>query len=142
MKKIKIGIGLTALLLIFFMTLGTMWNYSGLKTIEDSDKQNEPPVADQNEKPIAGESRKKQTPKLELTQEHINLEIGAIFNPIDYIKTAEDSYGYSVKDKVTVDTKIPTDKKGMYEIEYSLLINDKAAVKKKLIVEVKDMTDK
>jgi len=30
----------------------------------------------------------------------------------------------------------------MYEIEYSLLINDKAAVKKKLIVEVKDMTDK
>lgn len=143
MKKLKIGIGIASLLLILLMGIGILWNYSGLKKIEDSSIQdkNTMTYTKDAEKPVAGESRKKQDPILELTQDHITLETGAIFNPIDYIKIAEDSYGYSIKDKVTVDTKIPTDKKGMYEVEYSLLIGDKNITKKKLIVEVKDMND-
>lgn len=62
--------------------------------------------------------------KLELTQDTVELEIGAVFDFKQYIKVAENKYGYSVKDQIKVNGEIPTDKEGVYQVEYILKLDD------------------
>ena len=63
-----------------------------------------------------------------------------MFDPLDYIKIAQDTYGYNVKEKVEVDQKIPTDKPGKYEVIYVLNMDAGNTVEKKLVVEVIKMS--
>lgn len=140
MKKWKIIAFIIALIIL--LIAGTIMNYQGFKSNNDEQKKE---IVESNpavEKPIAGESRNEQSPILELTQESIEIEIGGIFNPVDYIKNAQDQYGYSVKDKVTTDLEIPTDVPGKYEVVYIMDLGSDKKIEKKLAVEVKEMKEK
>lgn len=84
-------------------------------------------------------SKKKATQKekLELTQDVVDLEIGAVFDFTQYIKTAEDKYGYSIKDKIKINGKIPTNKEGQYQVDYILDLGDGKKLNKILKVNIK-----
>lgn len=125
--------------LVLLVVIGTLMNYTGFK--ENYDNQQQELVENgviNEEKPTAGVQRKEQDPVLELTQESIELEIGSKFQAIDYIKVAKDQYGYSVKEKVTVDSEIPTDVPGKYEIEYVMDIGTRQ-ITRSMKVEVREM---
>lgn len=129
-------------LIIFFIVIGTILNYAVFK--DNAEKQqethnNETAYTSDPEKPVAGKEREEREPVLELTQDHVDLETGAIFNAIDYIKRAEDAYGVSIKEKVIVDQEIPTELPGDYEVEYILELTDGNKLIKKLTVTVQDM---
>ena len=141
-KKWILTIGILGL--VIFIGVGTLWNYYGFKENADEGmKGKDPQIAYTNDarKPNAGESREQREPILELTQDYVMIETGAIFEPIDFIKVAQDNYGYSVKEKVEIDQEIPTDKEGKYEIEYVLDLGNGIEVSRKMIVDVKDMTE-
>lgn len=140
MTKWKAIIG--GVLIVVFIVIGTVLNYVVFK--DNADKQqeihsNETAYSSDPEKPVAGKAREEREPVLELTQDHVDLETGAIFNAIDYIKKAEDLYGVSIKEKVIVDQAIPTDQPGEYEVEYILELTDGNKLIKKLSITVKDM---
>lgn len=75
---------------------------------------------------------------LELTQDKVELEIGAIFDFTQYIKVAEDKYGYNIKDKITVNGNISTEVSGHYQVEYKLDLGEGKSLSKILDVTVKE----
>lgn len=140
-KKWIMIIGISVL--VVFIGVGTLWNYLGFKENQiqtDSDPQIT--YTGDPQKPQAGEFRKEQEAKLELTQDTVMIEIGSVFQPIDFIKVAEDTHGYSVKERVEINRDIPTDKEGKYEVEYVLDAGNGKTITKKMIVEVCDMNKK
>lgn len=139
MKKWQIL--LCVVLLFMFVGIGVFMNYKGFSENADqqqSERNNTVNSGDAT-KPKAGEEREKQEPVLELTQDQIELEIGAIFQAIDFISIAKDSYGISVKEKVVVDQEIPTDVPGEYEVTYTLDNGDQV-ITKVLHVTVRNMS--
>lgn len=137
-KLIMIISGVVAV--VIFICIGTLWNYYEFKeSTEHTDSDPKITYTGDAQKPKAGEFRDEQAAKLELTQDTVILEVGAVFHPIDFIKIAEDSYGYSVKEKVEISQEIPTDKEGKYEVEYILDAGNGKTITKKMIVEVRDM---
>lgn len=139
-KKWILAIGIAGL--VIFISIGTLWNYQGFKKNTDEGmkgKDLQVTYTSDAQRPNAGEGREPQDPKLELTQDSVVIETGSIFQPIDFIKIAQDNYGYSVKEKVEIDQEIPTDREGKYEIEYVLDLGNGIDVSKKMIVEVKNM---
>lgn len=139
MKKWQIL--LCVILLFMFVGIGVFMNYKGFS--ENADQQqlerNTTVYSGDAKKLKAGEEREKQEPVLELTQDRIELEIGAVFQAIDFISIAKDSYGISVKEKVAADQEIPTDVPGEYEVTYTLDDGDQV-ITKALHVTVRDMS--
>lgn len=139
MKKWQIL--LCIVLLLMFVSVGVFMNYKGFS--ENADQQqlerNNTIYSGDANKPKAGEERRKQEPVLELTQDRIELEIGAVFQAIDFISIAKDPYGISVKEKVVCDQEIPTNVPGEYEVTYTLDDGDQM-ITKVLHVTVKDMS--
>lgn len=82
-----------------------------------------------------------QKEKLELTQDKVELEVGAIFDFSQYIKIAEDKYGYNVKDKITTNGNISTETPGHYQVEYKLDLGDNKSISKILDVTVKEFKE-
>lgn len=140
-KKWILAIG--AVGLVLFVGMGTLWNYQSFKENAEGmeNKNTQVTYTGDAQKPNAGESKERQEPKLELTQEAVDIEIDAVFRPIDFIKVAMDEYGYSVKEKVEIDQEIPTNREGKYEIEYILDLENGNNISRKLIVEVKRMVE-
>lgn len=138
MKKWQIL--LCVVLLLMFVGVGVFINYKGFSENADQQQLERNNISNSGDaKPVAGEQREKQELVLELTQDHIELEIGAVFQAIDFISVAKDSYGISVKEKVVADQEIPTDVPGEYEVTYTL--DDGAEVITKVLhVTVKDMS--
>lgn len=142
-KKWILIIGIVTL--VVFVGAGTLWNYYGFKANADqgqSDPDARITYTGDAQKPKAGDYRHQQEAKLELTQDSVKIEIGSIFQPIDFIKIAEDTYGYSVKEKVEISQTIPTDQEGKYEVEYVLDVGNGNTISRKMIVEVCDMNKK
>ena len=54
-----------------------------------------------------------------------------------YIKVAENKYGYSVKDQIKVDGEIPTDKEGKYQVEYIMDLGEGKRISRILRVTVR-----
>ena len=96
--------------IFIIVTVLLVWNTA---TIDKASKEHKGTV--QTEKK---EQEPIQKERLELTQDSIELEVGAVFDFKQYIKVAENKYGYSVKDQIKVKGKIPTDKEGKYQVEY------------------------
>ena len=139
-NKLKILTVAVGILIVCFIGIGLVRNYNGF-TENREEKIIETYTGDAIQtKPNANEERQRQEPKLELTQKYVYIEIGAVFDPLDYIKIAQDTYGYNVKEKVEVDQKIPTDKPGKYEVIYVLNMDAGNTVEKKLVVEVTKMS--
>ncbi|MDQ0362545.1 immunoglobulin-like domain-containing protein [Breznakia pachnodae] len=79
---------------------------------------------------------KKQKAVLELTQDEVNIEVGAEFTYEDFIKIAEDEEGYNLKDKVVTSEEISTEMPGKYKIEYELKLSNGKTLSKQLILNV------
>ena len=100
-------------------------------------------TADEKEKVVEKEEKKKekkekQKPILELTQESIELEIGSTFYFQDFIKKAEDEYGYNLKDKVKIPKSIPTELAGEYQVDYELSLSSGKKIVQQLKVKIID----
>ena len=78
---------------------------------------------------------------LELTQDKVEIEVGAIFDFTQYIKIAEDKYGYNIKDKIKVNGTVPTNKEGHYQVEYKLELDNGKSISKILDVQVKKFNE-
>lgn len=77
-------------------------------------------------------------PILELYRSSIELDVGSVFYPEDYIKIANDENGNSIKDQVEISSLPNTMQPGVYNVLYQLTSNDNnAIVTKKLEVTIK-----
>ena len=93
--------------------------------------------ASKEHKETVTQIKEEEPKKLELTQDSIELEIGAVFDFKQYIKVAENKYGYSVKDQIKVDGEIPTDKEGKYQVEYIMDLGEGKRISRILRVTVR-----
>lgn len=77
-------------------------------------------------------------PILELYRSSIELDVGSVFYPEDYIKIANDENGNSIKDQVEISSLPNTMQPGVYNVLYQLTSNDNnVIVTKKLEVTIK-----
>lgn len=77
-------------------------------------------------------------PILELYRSSIELDVGSVFYPEDYIKIANDENGNSIKDRVEISSLPNTMQPGVYNVLYQLTSNDNnVIVTKKLEVTIK-----
>lgn len=113
--------GKMLLLIIFIFVIVTIFLIYNTMAIDKASKDHKETVTQiKDEEP----QNKTQKEKLELTQDTVELEIGAVFDFKQYIKVAENKYGYSVKDQIKVEGEIPTDKEGKYQVEYIMDLGD------------------
>lgn len=77
-------------------------------------------------------------PILELYRSSIELDVGSVFYPEDYIKIANDENGNSIKDQVKISSLPNTMQSGVYNVLYQLTSKDNnVIVTKKLEVTIK-----
>lgn len=77
-------------------------------------------------------------PILELYRSSIELDVGSVFYPEDYIKIANDENGNSIKDQVKISSLPNTMQPGVYNVLYQLTSKDNnVIVTKKLEVTIK-----
>lgn len=131
MSKIKIAIVVGGILLFLF-TAVTLSAY-GFR-----DNSNEQKEVLEDAAPISLKE-KEQKEVLELTQDRIELEVGAKFDYKQYIKIATDKYGYSVKEKIKVDSELPTNIPGEYQIEYVMDLGNDNHISAPLHVIIKEI---
>lgn len=113
--------GKMLLLIIFIFVIVTIFLIYNTMAIDKASKDHKETVTQiKDEEP----QNKTQKEKLELTQDTVELEIGAVFDFKQYIKVAENKYGYSIKDQIKVEGEIPTDKEGKYQVEYIMDLGD------------------
>ena len=109
------------LLILFIFIIVTIFLIYNTMAIDKASKDHKETVTQiKDEEP----QNKTQKEKLELTQDTVELEIGAVFDFKQYIKVAENKYGYSIKDQIKVEESIPTDKEGKYQVEYIMDLGD------------------
>ena len=137
MSKSKLSIIGASMLILIILVVAVVLNYKQFVNIE---VKKEVKKDDEIKVEI---NQTKQEPVLELTQEEVDLEVGSIFNYKDFIKIAEDDYGYNLKDKVSLlDQEIDTSKEGKYQIEYVLNLGEKQLSKTMIINIIKYETPK
>ena len=67
-------------------------------------------------------------PILELYRSSIELDVGSVFYPEDYIKIANDENGNSVKDQVKISSLPNTMQPGIYNVSYQLTSSDNSVI--------------
>lgn len=125
--------GKMILLILFIFVIVTallVWNTATIEKASKEHKGTVTQVEEQKQETIQKE-------KLELTQDSIELEVGAVFDFKQYIKVAENKYGYSVKDQIKVEGEIPTDKEGEYQVEYVMDLGNGKRISRILKVTVR-----
>lgn len=126
--------GKMLLLIIFIFVIVTIFLIYNTMAIDKASKDHKETVTQiKDEEP----QNKTQKEKLELTQDTVELEIGAVFDFKQYIKEAENKYGYSIKDQIKVEGEIPTDKEGKYQVEYIMDLGDGKRISRVLKVIVR-----
>ena len=121
------------LILFIFVIVAAFLVYNTI-AIDKASKEHKETVSQVKEEEPKKDTQKE---KLELTQDSIELEIGAVFDFKLYIKVAENKYGYSVKDQIKVNGKIPTDKEGKYQVEYIMDLSEGKCISRILHVTVR-----
>ena len=121
------------LILFIFVIVAAFLVYNTI-AIDKASKEHKETVTQIKEEEPKKDTQKE---KLELTQDSIELEIGAVFDFKQYIKVAENKYGYSVMDQIKVDGEIPTDKEGKYQVEYIMDLGEGKRISRILRVTVR-----
>ncbi|WP_308697757.1 hypothetical protein [uncultured Thomasclavelia sp.] len=67
-------------------------------------------------------------PVLELYRSSIELDVGSVFYPEDYIKIANDENGNSIKDQVKISSLPNTMQPGVYNVSYQLTSSDNSVI--------------
>lgn len=67
-------------------------------------------------------------PILELYRSSIELDVGSVFYPEDYIKIANDENGNSIKDQVKISSLPNTMQSGVYNVLYQLTSSDNSVI--------------
>lgn len=67
-------------------------------------------------------------PILELYRSSIELDVGSVFYPEDYIKIANDENGNSIKDQVKISSLPNTMQPGVYNVSYQLTSSDNSVI--------------
>lgn len=106
----------------------------GIYTALEFNKTQDEAAQKVQSKKIKEVKKEKQKPVLELTQDVVELEVGAVFNYVDFIKRAEDENGFNLKDNVTAPAKIPTEEPGEYKVEYTFKLRSGKTIRKELKV--------
>ena len=63
-----------------------------------------------------------------LIQYSIELDVGSVFYPEDYIKIANDENGNSIKDQVKISSLPNTMQPGVYNVSYQLTSSDNSVI--------------
>lgn len=130
--KTKFKVIIIILLIVIFV--GIAFYFSFINLTESNSKQSE---KDRQQQQSSQQQNVTQKEILELTQDEVDLEIGAMFDFSQYIKIAQDRYGYNIKDRITIEGSVPTDKEGSYQIEYQMHIGDGKNLSRILKVNIK-----
>ena len=67
-------------------------------------------------------------PVLELYRSSIEIDVGSVFYPEDYIEVANDENGNSVKDQVKISSSLNTMQPGVYNVSYQLTSSDNSVI--------------
>lgn len=67
-------------------------------------------------------------PVLELYRSSIEIDVGSVFYPEDYIEVADDENGNSVKDQVKISSSLNTMQPGVYNVSYQLTSSDNSVI--------------